>query len=161
MQSLGIPQGKSDHLFHVVDWLPTLADIGGVSPNGKPLDGVSQFDALVESREARNSTFLGYSATPPYHSTKNSFTAVRHGKWKLVRAPSGKRFRLFDLEINPEENKDLSRSYPEIVKSLKEEMSDYESLFSPSSSSGDESCPAVSYTNASWGQKAWQPWCGQ
>jgi arylsulfatase A-like enzyme len=35
------------HLFHAVDWLPTLAAVTGAKPQGKPLDGVNQLDALL------------------------------------------------------------------------------------------------------------------
>lgn len=160
MQSLGMLRGKSDGLFHAVDWLPTLADLSGESQNGKPMDGVSQLQALRKGETARNTTFLGYSAQPPYDTTENAFTAVRHGKWKLVREPSRETFFLFDLETDPEESKDLSASFPRIVASLHEKMEDYELLFSPPVESFDEKCPSLSFTNTSWGQKAWHPWCG-
>merc|ERR1712157_620066 len=43
LRSLGIPtKQRLPHLFHVVDWLPTLAELIGVSPQGKELDGISQ-----------------------------------------------------------------------------------------------------------------------
>jgi arylsulfatase A-like enzyme len=160
MQSLAMLHGKSDGLFHAVDWLPTLADLSGVLQIGKPMDGVSQLQALRKGDTARNTTFLGYSAQPPYNTTENSFTAVRQGKWKLVREPNREIFNLFDLETDPEERQDLSASFPWIVTHLQKSMEDFESLFSPSVESFDERCPTLSFTNTSWGQKSWHPWCG-
>lgn len=160
MQSLGIPKGESDHLFHAVDWLPTLADIGGVSSNGKPLDGVSHFDALRENRKARNETFVGYSGWQGNITVMDLFAAIRYGKWKLIREPAGDKFLLFDLETDPGESEDLSHLFPNRVSSLKDRLEAYESIFSPPVDKYDKTCPSFTFTNTSWGQKAWQPWCG-
>ena len=48
--------------MHAVDWLPTLAEMVGVEPSGKPLDGVSQLAALQspsKNAQARDGFFLG------------------------------------------------------------------------------------------------------
>lgn len=99
MQSLGVPQGRSDHFFHAVDWLPTLSDAGIVSSRGKPLDGVSQFNALCENKEARNETFVEYSGWKQKENVADLFAVIHYDKWILVREPYGKKFLMFDLKI--------------------------------------------------------------
>ena len=49
LRKLNIPsQSRYDDFIHVVDWLPTLADLLHVTPNGNTLDGVSQLTGFRE-----------------------------------------------------------------------------------------------------------------
>ena len=84
------------HLFHAVDWLPTLAAIAGASPNGqKPLDGVNQWEALLsladedavaqESPPPREEVFVGYAM---FNDTWYG-PAIRWRQWKLLQGTSG------------------------------------------------------------------------
>ncbi len=52
-------------------------------------------------------------------------TAVRHGKWKLIRWAWPARSELFDLETDPSETKDLSTSRPELVEHLGKEIDSF------------------------------------
>lgn len=160
MRLLGLPYGKSDKLFHVVDWLPTLAELVAVHYNEMSLDGVSHFHSLRENRPARNDTFLGYSSHYQDIHKNDVFAAVRYGNWKLVREPERGTHLLFDLESDREESEDVSHLFPETVLNLMEKMKQYELTFIDPTDSYDESCPNLSFTNTSWGQKAWAPWCG-
>jgi arylsulfatase A-like enzyme len=53
------------------------------------------------------------------HSYVGEF-AIRKGKWKLVDA------KLFDLEADPKETKDLALENPEIVKELADTLKRYQ-----------------------------------
>jgi arylsulfatase A-like enzyme len=86
-------------LFHAVDWLPTLTDVGIFQSSGKPLDGVSQFNALRENKEARSETFVGYSGREQKENVADLFAVIRYDKWILVREPYENKFLLFDLKI--------------------------------------------------------------
>jgi arylsulfatase A-like enzyme len=111
MKKLGFSHGQSrrfSHLFHVVDWMPTLAEMVGVVPRAnipssayhragarpemgfpseEPLDGKSQWQSLRDDVPARNEIFVGY--------THNDQTgewygpALRFEHWKLVQGKSG------------------------------------------------------------------------
>jgi arylsulfatase A-like enzyme len=69
-----VPVGNNrtySHLFHVVDWLPTMAAAAGVAPNGNPLDGVSHLEVLqkqqhldVNIKPPREEIFVGYNFVP-------------------------------------------------------------------------------------------------
>jgi arylsulfatase A-like enzyme len=43
---------------------------------------------------------------------------VRYGKWKLINKPRGY-YELYDLEVDPQELKDVAREYPQTVSELK------------------------------------------
>jgi arylsulfatase B len=95
------------HLFHAVDWLPTLAALTGAKPQGKPLDGVNQLDALLtlsldksaaaptqgrssfdsvrHDRPPRQEVFVGYAA---FDDTWYG-PALRWTNWKLLQGTSG------------------------------------------------------------------------
>lgn len=99
-----VPAGKNrtyPHLFHVVDWLPTLAAAVDGQSKGKPLDGVSHLDALRTYKSSgpglststdkppREEVFVGYS----YLSWPNGGNwygpAIRYRQWKLIQGGTG------------------------------------------------------------------------
>jgi arylsulfatase B len=93
------------HLFHAVDWLPTLAAIAGASPNGKPLDGVNQWESLLPGPDT-----LSTSTTPPREEVFVGYAmfndtwygpAIRWKQWKLLQGTSG----------GPEESSHLNPDY--------------------------------------------------
>ncbi|QDU10236.1 sulfatase-like hydrolase/transferase [Gimesia aquarii] len=94
-----------------LDILPTLISLaGGKVPEDRTLDGENILPVLEspESAEPRR-FFFEY----------RNFSAVRDGKYKLLRTKPGRNFMLFDLEQDLGETKDLSAKHPEIVAKLK------------------------------------------
>jgi arylsulfatase A-like enzyme len=111
------------HIFHAVDWLPTLARIAGATPAGKTLDGVDQLDGLRafllrhEQRDGdgesgsfpanneegapppppREEVFVGYS----HFSGVWYGPAVRWRNWKLLQGTSGGSEREGDVPPGP------------------------------------------------------------
>jgi len=84
------------HLFHVVDWFPTVAEWVNVIPRLQTqLDGVSQVGALSDSSNdglpARTELFGGYAQCLSDPS-KNPIwwgPSLRHLNWKIVQGESG------------------------------------------------------------------------
>lgn len=73
------------HIFHCVDWLPTLAEMVGVEPNGKPLDGVSQLNALMGHGAAREEAYIGITDDQiGIHGP-----ALRYQRWKFIEGTGG------------------------------------------------------------------------
>jgi arylsulfatase A-like enzyme len=52
-------------------------------------------------------------------------TAIRSGKWKLIRWQWPERVELFDLEADPGETKNLAAEQPEIVGDLSRRIMDF------------------------------------
>jgi arylsulfatase B len=103
-------------LFHVVDWLPTLAELVGVVPMGNTLDGVSQLLGLQHGGTTRQTTttttagpfpparrelFVGYAHTNGHDANDGGWygPAIRYGRWKLIQGLSG---GPDDFDRNPE-----------------------------------------------------------
>lgn len=82
-------------------------------------------------------TYLEKPSTPP--SARKMFwyfphwgnqggspgSAVRDGKWKLIRWAWPQRTELFDLEADPGESNDLSAKHPELVERLEKEIDSF------------------------------------
>ncbi|OEU20326.1 putative N-acetylgalactosamine-4-sulfatase [Fragilariopsis cylindrus CCMP1102] len=85
------------HLFHVVDWFPTIAEWINVIPRHQTrLDGVSQVGALSDSSNsdglpARTELFGGYAQCLSDPSKNPSWwgPSLRHLNWKIVQGESG------------------------------------------------------------------------
>ncbi|CAJ1933670.1 unnamed protein product [Cylindrotheca closterium] len=75
------------HLFHVVDWLPTLAQIVGVKPRDG-LDGKGQLSGWQHDIPIRDHVHIGYAFAA--FSTKQWYgPAIRSQQWKLIQGSSG------------------------------------------------------------------------
>lgn len=111
-----IKPGRLTHeVGHVIDILPTCADVAGAEYPEKfkgkdiaPVEGKS----LVPVFEGKSRK--GHDALYWEHEGNK---AVRKGKWKLVsRYP--RRWELYDIEADRSEMKDVSGDHPELVREL-------------------------------------------
>ena len=179
LSKLGIPTGeRSNNLFHVVDWLPTIADMIGVVPRGKTLDGVSHLPAFrnESGREAppRQEVFVGYAAD----SNHWYGPAIRFKNWKLVQGTSGgpderdpepsgsatpapggvsnTTYLLFNLKSDKTEMENLAEAHPNIVALLRYKLQEYQKGYVPPQIT-DPSCPFVGLGNTSLGP-TWYVW---
>jgi arylsulfatase A-like enzyme len=89
---------RFQHLFHVVDWFPTLAEWVGVVPaNQTALDGISQAEALRGSsgggEPARTELFGGYAFWRESNEKESPHSwwgpSLRHLNWKIIQGTSG------------------------------------------------------------------------
>lgn len=108
----GVPAGEENDAFlSTLELLPSLAAATGAPlPEGVILDGHDWWPTLRgESQSSRKEMFW----------KRRNLRAARVGKWKWVdmgKAGGG----LFDLESDPGESTDLSRSRPEILDQLQQ-----------------------------------------
>jgi arylsulfatase B len=165
LETLGIAPGKLDSLFHVVDWLPTLASIVGATPSGKLLDGVNQWSTLQrQAKSARRELFIGYGIDL---MKIWSGPAIRYQKWKLLevgyRGPPDRHhnttatFHLYNIEDDPSEQNDLAPSRPFLVAWLRGKLDQYKTTLTPLPEE-DPSCPWHLTNITSFGP-TWIPWC--
>ncbi|MEX0321774.1 MAG: arylsulfatase [Puniceicoccaceae bacterium] len=99
---------------HLIDILPTILDITGAEYPGEsseadipPVDGVSFLAALKGGTHQREK---------PLFFQFGGGSAMRDGKWKLVR--SRKEWELYDFSKYRTENQDLAVEMPELVKQM-------------------------------------------
>jgi len=107
------PGQVSDHIWALWDFLPTAADITGVStPDG--LDGNSILPTLLglpEEQEKHAFLYWEYKVEQ----------AVRMSNWYGYKNKKGV-LEIYDLEKNPLQDVDLSSQYPDIAKRIDEIM---------------------------------------
>jgi arylsulfatase B len=107
-----IQPGEVKEVLHVVDMLPTLANLaGGSTEKSKPLDGHDVWGAIAQGKPSGREEMV-YNVEP-------FRAAVRKGAWKLVwtnMLPS--KVELFNIEEDPNEKVNLATQQPDRVKEL-------------------------------------------
>lgn len=123
-----IPQGEvRDQVAHSCDWLPTIADLCGVSLLEPDIDGKSLRDVICSPLAASPHDVVHWQVG----RGKNPQWAVRAGDWKLIgnpkdtskKAPITKADRLFLVNLSRDETemRNLAGGHPAVVERLKRE----------------------------------------
>lgn len=184
LQRLGVPTStRFPHLFHVVDWLPTLAEWVGVVPlNQVDLDGQSQVSSLRNGHATRTELFVGFVDQEFSSGRHNWFgPSLRHLNWKIVQGdyagpdefnshpigtthpmPGGlanSSYLLFDLEQDPAESVNLADSYPNILKDMIYKLQLYQQSYVPPLINDGSDCPFTGFVNYTDVGPTWEPWC--
>ena len=117
-----IPAGKTwDEPFVSLDLLPTIVQLAGGTLEGEPvLDGENVWSDLTEGTSTRERTF--------YFGFRN-YSAVREGKYKIVREQPQAEFQLFDLSSDVSESEDLSNAFPKLKMKLVQKFEEWQSQF--------------------------------
>ncbi|MGQ9455415.1 MAG: arylsulfatase [Armatimonadota bacterium] len=103
------PGQVSDQVWAFWDFLPTAAEIAGVSaPAG--IDGISMLPAILGKKQVDHE-YLYWE----FHE-RGFGQAVRFGRWKAVRLDKDKPIELYDLGSDIGETRDLANEHPELVK---------------------------------------------
>ncbi len=107
------PGQESDHIWAMWDFFPTAADLIGVAPP-EVTDGISILPTLMgESEKQKKHDFLYWE----YQEEQ----AVRMANWYGYKNKKGK-LEIYDLEKNPEQDRDLSDQYPDLAQKIDEIM---------------------------------------
>lgn len=122
--------GKATQLMSVLDLLPTLAAAAGGQPvSTQPLDGRNMWPQITGAAEVERE--------PMFFACKRNETAdyqfgLRHGPWKLIREINASKPSppdlLFHIGDDPQEQKNLAASQPEVVKRLAAELDRWRAL---------------------------------
>lgn len=112
---------KNKSIVQSTDLFPTLVEIGGGSPSKyKNLDGVSLLPTIKSnSLLDRGAPIYGYRAY------EDLYASVRDGDWKLLAYRSGT-LKLYNIEEDIGEEKDLSKTNPEKVDALLKKLKRWE-----------------------------------
>ncbi|KAL7560174.1 hypothetical protein ACA910_016603 [Epithemia clementina (nom. ined.)] len=182
LPKLGVPLGKGrfPHLFHVVDWLPTLAEWAGVVPrNLDELDGMSQVQSLKEGHATRNELFIGYVTR---FSDNTWFgPCLRYKNWKVVQGDyagpdeydanasgtpqpmvggqSNSSYLLYDLEKDPMESTNMAPDYPHVLEDMIYKLQLYQQSYVAPQINDASDCPFPGFTEYADFPPVWEPWC--
>lgn len=106
------PGTTVDGMIHVVDWLPTLAEISGASTaKCKQLDGLDVWTAI--------STGAASPRTEVIYNVEPFRAGIRQGDWKLIwRTPLPSAVELYNIAQDPSEKTNLADKFPDKVVDL-------------------------------------------
>lgn len=146
----GNPGSITNSFATVMDILPTMLDLAGVSHPGKRFRGR---DVVLP----RGSTWVPHLSgqTPSFHDEEKEITgwelfglrAIREGSWKALymTAPRGKdRWELYDLSKDPGEIHDLADEKPDVLERMVQHWETYYAetgMFEPG-----QDFPMIKYT---------------
>lgn len=120
----GIVEAQVSH----VDILPTFCELAGIPlPKDVVIDGKSLVPLLKSGNGSEHHTYV-YHTWDRYFPNPDRRWAISDQRWKLMAqfgsdaTPSPSGWRLFDLENDPGEKKNLIKEEPEIAERLREEF---------------------------------------
>lgn len=114
MAGPGIATGRTEVPVGVVDVLPTLLDLFGL-PTPRGLAGRSLGRALSGGALGDAPLLAELRLFDGYHAD-----ALLDGRWKLVVDPDDDSARLFDLQADPLERRDLAADHPDRVARMRQ-----------------------------------------
>jgi len=131
-------------MMHVTDWFPTLLSSAGLTPSSDELDGVDQWDALLDDTISSPRQEMIYNIVKDGDSTPTA--AIRSGDWKYIWSASGYNGwaappegtarttrgqrgditnALFDLKNDPTEETNLADEEPERAAIMLARLEEY------------------------------------
>jgi len=135
-----IPAGtESNVLFNGTDILPTIANLAGAElPNDRPLDGVDAFNAFLNKKVSRKASAIwfypnhedSYFRMPQMSMRSGDYTLLGYlpepddptdlPNWMADNDPL--KFELYNVTTDASQSKDISKEHPNVVASMKAEM---------------------------------------
>lgn len=110
----GVPVGRVLAPVSQVDLVPTLLDLARLAFEPSEFSGRSLVPLLRGAPDGGEERALHAVLEDESRRT----LAVRRGRWKLIHGVSRNTTRLFDLESDPREQRDVSAEHPELAREL-------------------------------------------
>ena len=113
-----LKSGTTDFPMATIDFYPTLLQLCGAdAPVDQPLDGVSLAGLLLRGEAPPRERLFWHF--PCYVGKAAPSSAMREGDWKLIEFfADGGRVELYDLESDPNEQRDLAGEHPARAEAL-------------------------------------------
>jgi arylsulfatase A-like enzyme len=112
------PGTRSDRVALTMDLLPTFFEAAGVAPDSEA-DGESFLPALLgRGGAARERTLLWMRREGGGFYHGRDYFAVRRGPWKLMQNHPYMPYRLYNLDEDPHEDRDVVKEHPEVAREL-------------------------------------------
>ena len=110
-----VPAGKtSAHVGAFWDVMPTVASLGNAGKwVPRDIDGISFVNALKQQGQQDHHDYLFWA-----FYERGGARALRQQQWKIVQQPYHTAPRLYDLEQDLGETRDLAERHPEVVRRL-------------------------------------------
>jgi arylsulfatase A-like enzyme len=119
------PGRSTSALVQNIDYAPTLLDAAGVKPS-TPMHGVSLLP-LFEAKPLKwqRDLYYHFYENPGFHGVARHY-GVRTDRYKLIHYYQNDEWELFDLEDDPEDQKNLfgAAGYADITSDLKKRLAD-------------------------------------
>ncbi|MEM7603260.1 MAG: sulfatase/phosphatase domain-containing protein, partial [Verrucomicrobiota bacterium] len=112
------PGRDSDALVGQTDILATLAEIVGADLPDHAAEDSQSFAAILGDPKAK------HARVPLINHGSNGRFAVTEGHWKLIMAHGEHRKELYDLAVDPREEKNVIAENPEIEEALEQKISE-------------------------------------
>ena len=105
-----------------VDFLPTFAELAGVSlPAGQPVDGES-FAPLIEGRPALDDRAIFWHYPLYLAGRATPASAIRKGDWKLIEFFEDGRVELYNVATDNSESRNMADAAPAKASELHQEL---------------------------------------
>ena len=114
------PGVLTDHVTYFPDFMPTLAELAGVTP--PPNDGISIVPTLTGTGTQRQHDWLYWELVAAGNELRKQ--AARKGRWKFVRESPEGPTELYDLEADKTEENDLAPLRQELVRDFESWLRD-------------------------------------
>lgn len=173
LAAMGYPmRTRFSHLFHVVDWFPTIAEwIGAVPMHQSELDGRSQAESIRQrgAPPARTELFVGFVEQRVADQSHWFGPSLRHLNWKVVQGDyagpdefnshaegtpypmpgglSNVTYLLFDLDQDPLERVNLADDYPAILQDMIYKLKLYQKSYVPPQINDGSDCPFTGFVD--------------
>ncbi|XP_046566778.1 arylsulfatase B-like [Haliotis rubra] len=161
-------------MMHAVDWYPTLVELAGGENTDPNMDGVSQYDMLINGGPSKRNEFV-YNIYDDREAA-----AIRYGDLKLMQGSPGDHngwaplphlgigegvyeadnqtfppFMLYNITADPTEHFDLSAKYPDLLDMMKKRLENWKKSRVPA-----QDPSPVPRANPKYYGGVWSPgWC--
>lgn len=117
-----VPSGKKFHYsITALDFYPTLTHLaGGKIPEGKQLDGKNIWKDFIDGKPLHPNENIYVLR----HRVEWSDVGIRNNQWKALKVYN-REWKLFDLSNDISEKRDVSATYPNILKTMVDEAKNW------------------------------------